>query len=44
MKPYQRYLMPNFVPFDPLDLARGTERIVCIGDKRKYTDFYATGV
>ncbi len=31
-------------PFDPLELARQTESVVCRGDERKYTDFYATGV
>jgi uncharacterized Fe-S cluster-containing radical SAM superfamily protein len=31
-------------PYDPLELARKTEEIVCKGDSRKYTDFYATGV
>jgi uncharacterized Fe-S cluster-containing radical SAM superfamily protein len=31
-------------PFDPLELAKQTERIVCQGDRRKYTEFYATGV
>jgi len=41
---YSRFLTPGFKPFDPLWLARETERIVCDGDKRKYTAFYATGV
>jgi uncharacterized Fe-S cluster-containing radical SAM superfamily protein len=41
---YQRYLEPGFVPFDPLQLARQTEEIVCRGDLRKYTKFYCTGV
>lgn len=41
---YPRFLMPGFKPFDPLWLARETERIACSGDKRKYTAFYATGV
>ena len=36
--------MPGFEPFDPLWLARETERVVCRGDERKYTAFYATGV
>ncbi|MHC4570823.1 MAG: radical SAM protein [Planctomycetota bacterium] len=41
---YQRYLEPGFIPFDPLELARQTEVIVCRGDRRKYTKFYCTGV
>jgi uncharacterized Fe-S cluster-containing radical SAM superfamily protein len=41
---YQRYLEPGFTPFDPLELARQTEKIVCRGDLRKYTKFYCTGV
>jgi len=41
---YQRYLEPGFTPFDPLELARQTEGIVCRGDRRKYTKFYCTRV
>jgi len=41
---YQRYLQPGFTPFDPLELAAETEKIVCRGDRRKYTKFYCTGV
>jgi len=41
---YQRYLEPPFTPFDPLELARRTERIVCRDKSRKYTKFYCTGV
>jgi len=41
---YQRYLEPVFIPFDPLELAKQTEEIVCRGDHRKYTKFYCTGV
>ena len=41
---YPRYLEPGFTPFDPLELARRTEEIVCRGDRRKYTRFYCTGV
>lgn len=44
MKAYPRYITPGFEPFDPVELARKTERIVCRGDERKYTAFYATGV
>ena len=36
---YIRYLEPGFTPFDPLELARRTEEIVCDGDRRKYTKF-----
>ena len=41
---YQRYLEPGFTPFDPLELASQTEKIVCRGNHRKYTKFYCTGV
>ena len=41
---YQRYLEPGFIPFDPIELARQTEEIVCRGDNRKYTKFYCVGV
>ncbi len=41
---YPRYLEPGFTPFDPLELAKRTEEIVCRGDLRKYTKFYCTGV
>ncbi|MGD8501097.1 MAG: radical SAM protein [Phycisphaerales bacterium] len=41
---YPRYLEPGFTPFDPLELAERTERIVCRGDHRKYTKFYCPGV
>ena len=41
---YPRYLTPGFTPFNPLELARRTERIVCQGDRRKYTNFYRVGV
>ncbi|MEE9150433.1 MAG: radical SAM protein [Thermoplasmata archaeon] len=44
MKRYPRLLSEDFVPFDPIVLAKETEKIVCKGDARKYTDFYATGV
>lgn len=39
---YQRYLEPGLVPFDPLELAKQTEKIVCRGDSRKYTKFCCT--
>lgn len=41
-------LRPNFSPFDPIDLAKVTEKIISRrtkkGLERKYTAFYATGV
>ena len=36
---YPRYLEPGFTPFDPLELAKQTEEIVCDGNRRKYTKF-----
>lgn len=48
MKKYPRLVTPNFEPFDPVELARETEKIVCRqgsdGLERKYTGFYCTGV
>jgi len=48
MKKYPRYVTPDFEPFDPVKLARETEKIVTKYEngkcKRKYTAFYATGV
>lgn len=45
---YQRFLAPGFKPFDPLELAKRTERIVTRegpdGLERKYTDFYSVPV
>lgn len=41
---YPRYLEPHACPFDPVELAKRTEQIVCRGDRRKYTRFYCTGV
>jgi len=41
---YPSYLTPQTKPYDPLWLAKKTEEIVCKGDMRKYTAFYATGV
>lgn len=41
---YPRFAIPELEPFDPVEVARETARIVCEGDKRKYTAFYATGV
>lgn len=44
MKDYPRYITPTSEPFDPVKLIKQTEQIICRGNKRKYTDFYATGV
>jgi len=44
MLEYPRFITTNFKPFNPLELARKTEEIVCRGNERKYTHFYATGV
>jgi len=41
---YQRYLTQESRPFNPIELAKESEKIVCSGNKRKYTDFYCTGV
>lgn len=45
---YQRFLTPGFKPFDPLELARQTEKIVTRegpeGLERKYTSFYSVPV
>jgi uncharacterized Fe-S cluster-containing radical SAM superfamily protein len=43
MDDYPRYLERGFAPFDPLDLARRTEELVCDGDCRKYTKFSCQG-
>jgi len=44
MDSYPRYITPDFKPFDPLELAKRTENIVCKGGLKKYTKFYCTGV
>lgn len=41
---YPRALTPDMQPFDPLELARTTQQLVCSGNKRKYTAIYAVGV
>jgi uncharacterized Fe-S cluster-containing radical SAM superfamily protein len=45
---YQRFLTPTFEPFNPLELAEETEKIVTRpsgeGLERKYTDFYSVPV
>ena len=48
MKEYQRFLTPGFSPFDPLELARETEKIVTLegpeGLERKYVGIYSAPV
>ena len=48
MKEYQRFLTPRSAPFDPLELARETERIVTRegpdGLERKYVGIYSAPV
>ncbi|MFQ6128244.1 MAG: radical SAM protein [Thermoplasmata archaeon] len=44
MNEYPRYVTENWTPFDPIELARQTEAIICRGKERKYTDFYVVGV
>ncbi len=48
MNRYQRFLTQGFKPFNPLELARETEKIVTRrgdeGLERKYTDFYSVPV
>lgn len=39
MKHYVRCVRPGFKRFDPVLLAKETERIVCKGNKRRYTGF-----
>jgi uncharacterized Fe-S cluster-containing radical SAM superfamily protein len=41
---YIQYVTPKLKPFNPLKLARETERIVVKNNQRKYTAFYCTGV
>jgi len=36
---YVRYVTPDFEYFDPVELAKETEKIVCRDDQRKYTGF-----
>jgi len=47
-KSYPRFVTPRFEPFDPLELAKETEKIVIRsgpdGAERKYENFYAVGV
>ncbi|MEO0184106.1 MAG: hypothetical protein ABIL40_11610, partial [candidate division WOR-3 bacterium] len=45
---YQRFLTPNFKPFNPIELARETEKIVARegadGLERKYVSVYSAPV
>jgi len=41
---YQSFITKDSVPFDPLDLAKDTEKLCLKGSSRKYTNFYCTGV
>jgi uncharacterized Fe-S cluster-containing radical SAM superfamily protein len=41
---YPRYLEKGFQPYDPVELMQRTTELVCRGEARKYTSFYATGV
>jgi len=41
---YPRFTTAQTELFDPIELGKETEKIVCRGNERKYTDFYATGV
>ena len=44
MEKYPRYLTPDSQPFNPLEVAKKTEEIVCRNSMRKYTAFYTVGV
>lgn len=48
MREYPRYITPGFVPFNPVELALRTERMVTRpgeeGQERKYTAFYSVPV
>lgn len=41
---YQGFITKDSVPFDPLLLAKDTEKLSLKGSSRKYTNFYCTGV
>lgn len=43
-KGYPRMVTPDWKPFNPVELAKWTERIVCRNDRRKYTNFGVVGV
>jgi len=44
MVSYPRYVTPNHKPFDPVELARETEKVVCKGNEKKYSSFRTVGV
>lgn len=41
---YPRYITPGFTPFDPVELAKETEKIVIKNSRRKYTSIHCAGV
>jgi len=41
---YQRCILPESPPFDPIELTQQTVALVCRQKERKYTNFYCTGV
>lgn len=41
---YPLFVTKEFIPFNPIEVAKVTEEIVCRGTSRKYTNFYCTGV
>jgi len=41
---YQGFITKDSAPFNPLELAKETEKLCVRGSSRKYTDFYCTGV
>lgn len=44
MEGYPRFITRESRKFDPVELVRLTEKIICKNNSRKYTAFYATGV
>lgn len=41
---YPSFIKKDFKPFNPIELYKKTEKIVCRDSNRKYTKFYCTGV
>lgn len=41
---YPPFIKEKFNPFNPIELYKKTEKIVCKDSNRKYTNFYCTGV
>ncbi len=41
---YPSFIKKDFKPFNPIELYKKTEKIVCRDSNRKYTKFYYTGV